>query len=379
LSEDQEAEVTSELLQSPIVYLTGHRSPRLRLTAIEKTLLKRYVENGGFILAEACCGSPAFDQGFKELVEEMWPGYELTPLEGTHPVWTSFFPVPPGEPYKLMGLSMGCKTVLIYSPQDLSCQWESNRPDTGRGQIAFRLGANIIAYATGREPPRPRLTPVTVARHKTEAPPQKRGYLQVGQIYHGGDWHPAPRAMPNLMEYVNKAYGVDVLLKAEKILIGDASVIDTKFLYMHGRGAFHFQPDQLEFLRFNLDTGGLLLADACCGKTAFDKSFRQFVHELFPDKKLERVPLDDDLFGVRLNGTALTSANLRLRTKVNGPMQAADPWLEGIKVNGRWAVLYSKYDLGCALERAQSSDCLGYDPDSALKIAGAAVLYNLRP
>ena len=55
------------------------------------------------------------------------------------------------------------------------------------------------------------------------------------------------------------------------------------------------------------------------------------------------------------------------------------PALEGIKYNGRWVVIYSKYDLGCALERHQSSDCLGYDPDSAMKIAAAAVLYSLRP
>jgi hypothetical protein len=379
LSDDQEAEVTAELLQSPIAYITGHRSPRLRFTAVEKRLLQRYIENGGFILAEACCGSPAFDKGIKELVDELWPGYELTPLEGTHPVWTSFFTIAPGDPYQLMGLSMGCKTVLIYSPQDLSCQWESNRADTGRGQLAFRLGANVVAYATGREPPRPRLTQVAVASHHQDSLQQRRGYFQVGQVYHGGDWHPAPRAMPNLMDYVNKVYGLDVVLKTDKVLIGDRSVVDAKFLYMHGRGEFRFQPEQLEHLRFNLDNGGLLLADACCGKEAFDKSFRKFVAELLPGKKLERVPLDDDLFSAGLSGRALTNANIRLRTRVNGPLQSADPWLEGVKVNGRWAVLYSKYDIGCALERHQSSDCLGYDPDSALKIAAAAVLYNLRP
>ncbi len=55
------------------------------------------------------------------------------------------------------------------------------------------------------------------------------------------------------------------------------------------------------------------------------------------------------------------------------------PFLEGIKYNGRWVVLYSKYDIGCALERHQSVDCLGYHPDSAVKIAGAALLYTLRP
>jgi hypothetical protein len=60
-------------------------------------------------------------------------------------------------------------------------------------------------------------------------------------------------------------------------------------------------------------------------------------------------------------------------------MRKTLPFLEGIKLQGRWVLLYSKYDIGCALERHQSADCLGYHPDSALKIAGAAVLYALRP
>src|SRR5207302_704159 len=143
------------------------------------------------------------------------------------------------------------------------------RPDSGQGQAAFRLGANIVAYATGREPPRPRLTQVAIAGSRAAVPPHKRGYFQVGQVRHGGDWQPAPRAMPNLLEYVNKTYGLDVLLKAPMTQIADQDVIDAKFLYMHGRSEFSFQKDQLEHLRFNLENGGLLLADACCGKEAF--------------------------------------------------------------------------------------------------------------
>ena len=52
--------------------------------------------------------------------------------------------------------------------------------------------------------------------------------------------------------------------------------------------------------------------------------------------------------------------------------------LEGIKQNSRWVVIYSKYDIGCALEKHASSDCKGYDHDSALKIGAAAVLYSLK-
>ena len=160
LTEDDELEATAELLQSPIIYFNGHKSPLQRFTAVEKKILQRAIDNGGFIFAEACCGSPQFDQGFKELVTQLWPDSELTELDGNHQVWKSYFPIAPGNPYKLFGLNLGCKTVLIYSPQDLSCQWESNNFKSGKGLQAFRLGTNIVAYATGREPPKPRLTQV---------------------------------------------------------------------------------------------------------------------------------------------------------------------------------------------------------------------------
>src|SRR5262245_18222601 len=42
----------AELLQSPIVYLNGHEAPKF--TAVQKEIVKKYVQEGGFILAEAC-------------------------------------------------------------------------------------------------------------------------------------------------------------------------------------------------------------------------------------------------------------------------------------------------------------------------------------
>ena len=120
-------------------------------------------------------------------------------------------------------------------------------------------------------------------------------------------------------------------------------------------------------------------ADAACGKDVFDKSFRQFVVQLLPGAKLEQVPLNDDLFSADLGGMALTEATIECRTDAGGPMRKLAPYLEGIRHQGRWIVLYSKYDIGCALEKHQASDCRGYSPASAERIARAALLYTLRP
>ena len=381
---EEETAVVADMRQAPILYITGHESPAGRIQERESPLIKRYVENGGFLFAEACCGDPRFDEGIKRWVEETWPGSKLTYLESTHPVWTCFHTIKPGEPYKLMGLQVGCRTVMLYSPQDLSCRWESNRDD-GPTQLAFRLGANIVAYATGKIPPQPRLTQIEIAGGPQEMKaPRKRGSFEVMQVRHSSDWQPAPKAMSNLMEHVHKVTGLEVKLKTGKLGLNDLSTVQsTKFFYMHGRGAFSVAGDHLPALRFTLENGGLLLADACCGDEAFDKAFRRFVQELFPKGALERVPVDeknrDRLFSAALNLDALTASNIQCRVKANGRMVNMEPFLEGIKVEGRWVVLYSRYDLGCALEHNTSPDCLGYDHASALRIATAAVRYNIRP
>lgn len=379
-NEEDLAEVTSDLLQSPILYINGHKNPRLRLSGTEKKLLKKFVDNGGFIMAEACCGSPTFDQGFRELCAELWPENKLEPLSGQHPIWNAQFLVKPGQPYKLLGLEMGCKTVLVYSPQDLSCRWESNKTDNGEVLQAFRLGANIIAYATGMEPPRPRLTKFEIAREPSDREKSTGNYFEVVQLKHRGDYKPAPRAMSNLMDSMRRIANLNVNLKTKE-MFPDQNISDHKFLYMHGRKAFSYSEEEQEYLRFNLENGGLLFADACCGQEAFDKAFRKFAQELFPKHKLERIPIDDLLFSEKLNGKgrALTEKNIQCRQDRNAQPRSMAPWLEGIKVDGRWAIIYSKYDIGCALERHQSLDCRGYTPESALRIAQAAVLYSLSP
>lgn len=387
LSADEEAFILADMLQSPILYLTGHGSVVGRFQDVEVKLIKRFVENGGFIVAEACCGSKEFDAGIKDWVKLLWPDSGLEYLTSTHPVWTCWHEIRAGDPYKLMGLSVGCRTVMIYSPQDLSCYWESNGDDARTIQ-AFRVGENLVAYATGRTPPMPRLTEIAIpGPQKENTTPARRGAFRVGQVRISGveaKWQPAPKAMRILMEHVHDAYGLEVELRIERTTDVER-LKQTKFLYMHGKDEIRLDKTQIDALRFNLSNGGLLLADACCGNDDFDKAFRKFAQELFPKEKLTLLAADpmnrDRLYGEELNGkdSTLSRSTIKCRTKASGPMESMDPHLEGIKLGGRWVVLYSKYDLGCALERNTAADCRGYDHASALRIATAAVLYNALP
>jgi len=377
--EDQVKELAAELLQSPVTYFNGHnRAP----TGKERDILREYLNNGGFVFAEACCGRPEFDADFRAMCKEMFPDNPLTLLPDSHAVWLASgkFAVPPGE-FPLWGIQQGCKTILMYSPKAISGYWEGNATSIGRAATAFQLGANIIAYATGLEAPKPRLTEVEIFKGDLKSA-VRRGFLRVAQIKHEGDWQPAPLAMRNLMADVRKS-GLDVSLETIPLPLASDNIVDFRFLYMHGRSAFNFQKQQMNQLRFNLETGGVLLADACCGAKSFDTSFRTFMDQLWEDKKLklQPIPLTDELYSHQLNGEALRELRCRREGADGKPepgFKNVTPLLEGIKLNNRWVVIYSKYDLGCALEKHKSTDCLGYDYDSALKLGKAAVFYSLK-
>jgi Domain of unknown function (DUF4159) len=382
--EKLKAEVES-LLTCPVVYLNGHTRPNL--TGTQKDLLKKYVDEGGFIFAEACCGSEEFAREFKVLMRELFPENQMTPMGPEHPVWRSFFNVSPADIPGVECLERGCKTVVVLSTKPLAGYWEENRfmvskgvPATNRGQRAYQFAGNVIAYATGMQPPEQRGSKVAIADAKNDLTPP-RGALKPAQLRLKGDNPPAPAAMRNLMAHIKTTTGVDTILDKQMVSINDPELDKYKFIYMHGRRAIDIADAELKNLADGLDTGGLLFADSACGKPEFDKSFREMVKKLYPERKLEPIPLTDDLFSAKMGGVEIKTVQRREKadgTGTDGGYKDLPPALEGIKIDGRWVVIYSKFDIGCALERHKSTDCLGHSPESALRLGTAAVLYSLK-
>jgi len=146
-------------------------------------------------------------------------------------------------------------------------------------------------------------------------------------------------------------------------------------IYIHGRAAWAFGKDDLDALRQHLEPGGgTLFADAACGSAAFDASFRRFVAQLLPNNPLVPIPPNDELLTKKVG---FDLANVQLTNAAGGGR--GHPLLEGVKINDHWAIIYSKYDIGCALEHHTGIECKGYTYESALKIAGNIVIYSTLP
>jgi len=231
----------------------------------------------------------------------------------------------------------------------------------------------VVDYATGRELPADKLTPRDTTKFGNEL--AKRGALQIAKLKHAGEWNIAPLAVPSLATLLRDQLKMDVVINHRELFANDPNLVYYPLIYVHGRASLAFPPEHMQILRKHLDPGGgVIFADAACGSAAFDASFRKFAAELFPDHPLEPIPPNDELYHLPGGFDLSNSQYTKAAGGATGP-----PQLEGVKVNGHWALIYSRFDIGCALEKHNGIDCKGYNHDSALKISANIVLYSTLP
>jgi hypothetical protein len=377
------------LLQAPVLFITGEEAPTF--TPAEIKLLKEYLQEGGFIFATPTCSSAKFEAGFRAVVQEIMPPGEgeLKRLTQDHPVFKSEHPLQ-AESTPLYGVDYGCRTSIMYSPEDLGCLWDywsrvdpPNRIVNLKSRIirATQVGVNVMAYATGREPPAKTDTP-EIQKEDTALDNIERGLLQIAQIRHDGAWNAAPRALRRLLLAMNDTVSLAASTKSIELEMSDPQIFQYPILYMHGRNKFSVKDSDRQQIRKYLERGGVLFADSCCGSKPFDKSFREFVASLYRDQKLERITVDHELFSEKFGRDIR-----KLKRRVNeGAENAAtsgfvirdtEPLIEGLVVDGRLAVIYSKYDISCALERQSAGNCEGYLPEDAVKLATNIIQYAI--
>jgi hypothetical protein len=383
-----------DLMQAPILFISGSNAPQF--THKDIALFKEYILQGGFILVDNNCRSSAFDEGFRDLVRQMYPPSEaqLKKLTAEHPVFRSEFNLiddKAGTPLvELWGVDVGCRTSIIYSPHDLSCLWDKwtsfkvpERPQSLVSMIdkATRVGVNIVAYVTGREILN-KIQQQEQVLAVNEPDRVERDLLDIKKIRYTGDWDAAPQALKNLLIAIGRTTGARVATRPRDLQILDLNLKRSPIVYMHGRHDFNLGKNEQDRLREYINQGGVLFSDACCGVPAFDRSFRNMMKQLFPDNPLKRIPPDHEMFTTKI-GSDLKTVKRREPDvdQVNAALQVTvrtvEPFLEGIEINGRYVVVYSKYDISCALERQASVACTGYVHEDAVRIGVNVILYFL--
>jgi len=384
-----------DLMQAPVLFLSGDEPPNFSVE--EARALRQYLDFGGFLFAENCCREkkPEFEAGFKKLVAQMFPERDsgvLRPLPADHPIWNAEEPLITEEKLpKLYGLDVGCRTSIVYSDEPLGCFWELDRlarttkyPESVEAKVRMKrsVGINVMAYATNREVKyKLDIAPVVADDDKQNV--VERARLDVAELRQSGS-SIAPRALVNLLRQLGARSGVRVNTEKREIALTQDSLFDHHLVFMHGRTSFTFTEAERKLLRSFITNGGMVFGDAVCSSEEFASSFRREMALVFPDAPLKQIPVKHELFTDKFGGFDLSQVTLRdpRRRNVGGPARAdeikAPPELEGLQFGERFGVIFSKYDLSCALERQNSIECAGYNQSDAAKIGINIILYSLR-
>ncbi len=156
---------SDQLSNYPFVYLTGNKM--LRFTETERTNLRRYLRNGGFMFVDDCnhdidgTFAKTFESEIKTVLDR--PEEALKKLPKTHPLYRSFFEFkegPPATSHELNGwgddivhdylkaIEIDGRVSVLYSNKDYGCEWNydwSNKRFATKDNTRF--GVNIIVYA----------------------------------------------------------------------------------------------------------------------------------------------------------------------------------------------------------------------------------------
>ncbi len=151
-----------KIFNTPLLYITGHEDFRLKKE--EAARLRQYVLNGGFLLAEACCGRKGFDLAFRNQIQAIFPEYPLKRIPENNPIFnipnritqlgvTAALSAQIGSPAikpELEGIEIDGHYGVVYSRFGLAGGWEMTPSPYAFGYDgpgSIQLGQNIVMYA----------------------------------------------------------------------------------------------------------------------------------------------------------------------------------------------------------------------------------------
>ena len=376
------SEVKLDAARLPMLYRTGHNA--FAFSEGERARLRDYLLRGGFIFFDTCCGRQGFADSVRKEMAKMFPERPLRKLAPDHPIYRCYYDIPlvaysPAcgvtgmAPPPFEGIDIGCRTAVVFTPIDVSCGWDMHQHKDARAvqsEYALKLGANLIAYATATKAMG---TSLAESRVYTDAERERADKFRIGQVMHGGQWNPDPAGLSTLLDQVSGTTSLKVSFATQPLKLNSKELTTLPFLYMTGHDDFHLDDAERAALRAYLKAGGFLMADACCGRKAFDMAFRRELAAALPGLKLQRIPANHAVYSIhhKVGSVNHTQAAV-VQHKLANP---GAPALEGIEIDGQLAVVYSHLDLGCGWELKPHPYGVGYESGDAIKLGVNIVMY----
>jgi hypothetical protein len=152
--------------------------------------------------------------------------------------------------------------------------------------------------------------------------------------------------------------------KFKAVKLGEREVFRFPFAVMTGEGAFELTDQERKNLKLYLEKGGFLLASAGCSSKDWGDSFTREMQLIFPDRKMDEVPMTHSIFRTIFDIP-------RLDTKQE------DAKLFGLTIAGKIVVIYSPDGLNDTTTMHGCCCCGGNEIHNSQKVNANILVYAL--
>ena len=353
-----------------------------------------YVRNGGTLLIQT--GSSRDSRPLLDRLAQLFPDYAGATLDDAHPVWWLKWPVAPPDRPAVTGIGDRCRTRIFVLETNVSGAWRQGR--TGEHPALFDLAGNLVHYAFGGLLPAGKFSQAV----PPAAAPEVSRHIGIARLKYNGDYAVCPMAIPRLSRRL--AHSLPIELK-ELPAVDLIAPIDkgASVLWLTGNVPPELSEPEKFRLRDFLTEGGTLLIDPAIGRADFHAAAVKLVADLCGAGNVAPLPKDHPLmtggFGGGLGAdlsrlgapavpppppapataTAPTTApaSAPATAPATAPTTAPAPaaFIAGT-VNGRVAVVLSRFGLTCSIEAAPCVENAGYSTDDASRVALNVILYG---
>jgi Domain of unknown function (DUF4159) len=179
--------------------------------------------------------------------------------------------------------------------------------------------------------------------------------LQCGNLIYGGDKSSVCFADRFLTDVAQQT-DLRVNRRFCPVRLDSDALFDYPFCVMSGNEDFALSDRERKQFRNFLTQGGFLLVSPGCSDEKWDKCFRQEIKVCFPEYSLRKIPMTHPIFSI-------VNRIPRLTDKYGKPVM-----LEGLEINGRLVLVYSKEGLNDVAHAAGCCCCGGNEIRDPAKV-----------
>lgn len=376
-------EISSNPDENPVVYFTTHYN--FEFSSKQRETLRDFMLRGGTLILNPGRGSkPAYDSAIREL-GLIIPQGSIQQLSPDNPIFHSYYDLDKIDAFwgeqgrktiepRVSGLTIDCRIAGIVPRLGIDSCAEEIREGIDVVPVpedAQKLGINILSYATAMRAWQESAKNKIILQDKQNI--SRAGSLTIAQLKYDGEWKTRHAALPILLSQFNQASGIPVKYNYEEIGITDKKLFDNPVVFMTGHESFTLTDAERKNLRDYLASGGMLIAESCCGRRGFDFSFRKEMNSLFSGESLEEIASSSAIYKMpnKIGQMKVTPA---LASHLKSP--TANPRLMRLNHDGKDAVIYSPLGLQGGWELSQSPFAHGYSDSDSLKLGVNILLYS---